>query len=160
MILDCQLNFKSHVKKLRKTIKANLTSFRIIRNCLKYDLAFLFLNSMILSHMAYGLSIWSQTNQCIINQVECLYNTALKVLDRKQIRSHHCQILSKFAHFSLCKVCVEMFKWTCSYALMYFLWDYMEAVDPLERLLVETVELYIVKHYLLRLLSQWKVYKI
>ncbi len=43
---------------------------------------------------------------------------------------------------------------------MYFLWDYMEAVDPLERLLVETVELYIVKHHLLRLLSQWKVYKI
>ncbi len=54
--------------------------------------------------MVYGLSIWSQTNQCIINQVECLYNRALKVLDRKQITYHHCQILSKykilsFAHF-------------------------------------------------------------
>ncbi len=83
MILDSQLNFKSHVKKLRKTIKANITSFRIIRNCLKYDHAFLFLNSMILSHMVYGLSIWSQTNQCIINQVECLYNRALKVLESK-----------------------------------------------------------------------------
>ncbi len=104
MILDSQLNFKSHVKKLCKTIKANLTSFRIIRNCLTYDHAFLFLNSMILSHIVYGLSIWSQTNQCITNQVECLYNRALKVLDRKQIRYHHCQILSKykilsFAHF-------------------------------------------------------------
>ncbi len=111
MILDCQLNFKSHVKKLRKTIKANLTSFRIIRNCLKYDLAFLFLNSMILSHMAYGLSIWSQTINCIINQVECLYNTALTVLDRKQIRCHYCQILSKLLTFHYVKLCVEMFKW-------------------------------------------------
>ncbi len=49
MILGSQLNFKSHVKKLCKTIKANLTSFRIIRNCLTYDHTFLFLNSMILS---------------------------------------------------------------------------------------------------------------
>ncbi len=49
MILDSQLNFKSHVKKLCKTIKVNLTSFRIIRNCLTYDHTFWFLNSMILS---------------------------------------------------------------------------------------------------------------
>ncbi len=56
MILDSQLNFKRHVKKLCKTIKANLASFRIIRNCLTCDHAFLFLNSMILSHMVYGLS--------------------------------------------------------------------------------------------------------
>ncbi len=95
MILDSQFNCKSHVKTLRKTIKANLTSFTIIRNYLTYDHTFL---------LWYGLSIWSQTNQCIINQVECLYNRALKVLDRKQIRYHHCQILSKykilsFAHF-------------------------------------------------------------
>ncbi len=40
MILDSQLNFKSHVKKLCKTIKANLASFRIIRNCLTCDHAF------------------------------------------------------------------------------------------------------------------------
>ncbi len=98
MILDSQLNFKRHVKKLCKTIKANLASFRIIRNCLTCDHAFLFLNSMILSHMVYGLSVWSQTNQCIINQAECLYNRALKVLDRKQKRYHHLMILS-FAHF-------------------------------------------------------------
>ncbi len=43
-------------------------------------------------------------NYIITNQVECLYNRALKVLDRKQIRYHRCQILSKykilsFAHF-------------------------------------------------------------
>ncbi len=70
MILDSQQNVKSYVKTLRKTIKANLTSFRIIRNCLTYDHAFLFLNSMILSHMVYGLAVWSQTNQSIINQIE------------------------------------------------------------------------------------------
>ncbi len=95
--------------------------------------------------LSYGIwisySIWSQTNQSIINQVESLYNRALKMLDRKQIRYH--QILSKykilsFAHFVFfhyVKFVFKMFKW--SYVM--FLRDCSGAVDPLERLLVEAV---------------------
>ncbi len=57
MILDSRLNFKRHLNN--------------------------FFNYMILSHMVYGLCIWSQTNQCIINQVECLCNRALNILDKR-----------------------------------------------------------------------------
>ncbi len=73
--------------------------------------------------MVYGLAIWSQTNQCIINQVECLYNRALKILDRKQIRYHRCQMLSKykilsFAHFVFFHYVKFVFKCLNGLALM------------------------------------------
>lgn len=65
--------------------------------------------------MSYGLPIWCQTNQSVINQIECLYNRALKILDGQQIRYHHCQIFSKykilsFAHFVFLQYVKFVFK--------------------------------------------------
>ncbi len=51
---------------------------------------------MILSHISYGLTTWSQAHQSLVKTIECLYNRAWKVLDKKRIRLHHCQILSKY----------------------------------------------------------------
>ncbi len=68
----------------------------MIRNCLTLDCAFIFINSMILSHISYGLTTWSQAHQSSVKTIECLYNRAWKVLDKKRIRYHHCQILSKY----------------------------------------------------------------
>ena len=87
-----------------KSIKVNLGCFRLLRNCLTYDCAFIFMNSMILSHISFGLTTWSQAHQSSLKAIECLYNRTLKVLDKKRIRYHHCQILTKhkilsFANF-------------------------------------------------------------
>ncbi len=46
--------------------------------------------------MSYGLTTWSQAHQSSVKTIECLYNRAWKVLDKKRIRYHHCQILSKY----------------------------------------------------------------
>ncbi len=96
IIIDYQLNFKSHIKTFCKTIKANLGCFMMIRNCLSLDCAFIFINSMILSHISYGLTTWSQVHQSSVKTIESLYNRAWKVLDKKIIRFHHCQILSQY----------------------------------------------------------------
>lgn len=79
-----------------KTIKAHLGCFKIIRNCLTLNCAFIFINSMIFSHISYGLTTWSQAHQTTIKHIECLYNQAIKILDKKRIRHHHCQILKKY----------------------------------------------------------------
>ncbi len=73
----------------------------MIRNCLTLDCAFIFINSMILSHVSYGLTTWSQAHQSSVKTIECLYNRAWKVLDKKRIRYHRCQILSKYKILSL-----------------------------------------------------------
>ncbi len=74
IIIDYQLNFKSHIKTICKIIKANLACFMMIRNCLFLDCAFIFINSMILSHISYGLTTWSQAHQSSVKTIECLYN--------------------------------------------------------------------------------------
>jgi len=68
----------------------------LIRNCLTLDCAFTFFNSMVLSHISYGITTWSQAHQSSVETIECLYNRALKVLDKKRIRYHHCHIQSKY----------------------------------------------------------------
>ncbi len=55
---------------------------------------------MILSHMSYGFNTWSQAHQSSVKTIECLHNRAWKVLDKKRIRYHHCQILSKYTILS------------------------------------------------------------
>jgi len=99
--IDYKLNFKSHIKKIYKIIRANLSCFMLIRNCLTLDCAFTFFNSMILSHISYGITTWSQAHQSSVKTIECLYNRALKVLDKKRIRYHHCHIQSKYNFISL-----------------------------------------------------------
>ncbi len=58
---------------------------------------------MILSHISYGLTTWSQAHQSLVKTIECLYIRAWKVLDKKRIRHHHCQILSKYKMLSFAK---------------------------------------------------------
>ncbi len=54
-----RLSVESHIKTICKTIKANLGCFMMIRNCLCLDCAFIWINSMILSHISYVLTTWS-----------------------------------------------------------------------------------------------------
>ncbi len=56
IIIDYQLKV---IKTICKTIKTNLGCFMMIRNCLSLDCAFIWINSMILSHISYGLTTWS-----------------------------------------------------------------------------------------------------
>lgn len=64
LLVKClEVNLDSHVKKICKTNKVNVICLKMIRNCLTFDCAFLFLNSMIFSHMSSGLSAGSQSNQ-------------------------------------------------------------------------------------------------
>ncbi len=47
VILDSQLTFQKHTKKVAKIIKFNLANFRHIRPCLTIEAAKLFMHSMI-----------------------------------------------------------------------------------------------------------------
>lgn len=76
-------------------MKASMNGFRMIRSSLTFECAHVFLNTMILSHLSYCTTVWSQTSQTTLKPIERLYSRALKFLDKKPIRFHHCYILSK-----------------------------------------------------------------
>lgn len=100
IILDSQLSFKKHTKKVANIVKFNLANFKHIRSYLSMKAAKLFLHAMIFSHFSYCLTSWSQANKTILQPLESLYKQALKTLDRKGNSYHHCHIIKKHNMFS------------------------------------------------------------
>lgn len=58
--------------------------------------ATMYMHSMILSHMTYCLTSWSQANHTTLKPLQSLYKQTLKVLDKKPRQFHHCAILTKY----------------------------------------------------------------
>ena len=66
---------------------------------------------MIFSQMSYCVTVWGQANQTTMTPIKSLYKQALKKMDQKPTRWHHCHILKKhnllgfdsFVNFSLLK---------------------------------------------------------
>ncbi len=96
VVLDSKLKFGKHVKKISKTIKSNLDCFKLIRHQISYKAAQLYMHGMIFSHMSYCVTVWSQTCVTVIKPISSLYNQALKIMDKKPMRWHHCHILKQY----------------------------------------------------------------
>lgn len=96
LILDPTFSFKKHIKKVSNTVKYSLSIFRHIRDTLTQDAAKIYLDAMIFSHINYCISSWSQTSITTLKPLQSLYNQAVKVLDKKPLRYHHCHIFEKY----------------------------------------------------------------
>lgn len=72
-----------------------MSNYRFIRSNLSLQSARLFMHSMIMSHITYCLTTWSQANKTSIKSIESLYKQTIKILDKKTLRYHHCTILQK-----------------------------------------------------------------
>uniref|UniRef100_A0A3P8TK54 Reverse transcriptase domain-containing protein n=1 Tax=Amphiprion percula TaxID=161767 RepID=A0A3P8TK54_AMPPE len=92
--LDPNLNFKKHIKRLTNTLKFNLSTYRYIRNSLTTEASYVYLNAMILPHLRYYMTTWSQACVTTLKPLESLYKT-LKIHDKKPRIYHHCKILTK-----------------------------------------------------------------
>ncbi len=99
IILDSNLTFKKHVKKVANTIRYNLANFRHIRPYLTTEAAKLFMDAMIFSNI-YCFTSWSQANVTTLKPIETLYKQTLKILDQKLISYHHCNIIIKYNLFN------------------------------------------------------------
>lgn len=95
IVLDSNLTFKEHVKKVTQTMKLNLANFRYIRQSLNQEAAKIFFNAMIMPHLTYCFTSWSQGCKTTLRPIHSVYKQALKVLDMKPFRHHHCSILVK-----------------------------------------------------------------
>lgn len=76
-------------------MKVNIAHFRYIRSHLSLQAAKMFMYSVVLSHITYCLTTWSQANKITLEPLESLYKQTIKILDRKPSRYHQCAILQK-----------------------------------------------------------------
>lgn len=96
IILDTHLKFKKQVKKTMQIVKLNLFNFKYIRSSLNTHAAKLFFHAMIMPHLSYCVTSWSQSCETTLQPIHSVYKQALKVLDKKPYRFHHCSILEKY----------------------------------------------------------------
>ena len=96
VLIDSNLSFKAHIKKVCNRVKFNLANFKYIRSCMSLEAAMMYMHSMIFSHITYCLTTWSQASNTALKPLLSLYKQTLKVLDKKPKHYHHCQILTKY----------------------------------------------------------------
>ena len=96
IILDSTLSFKHQVRKVVQITKYNRANFRYIRNCLTTPVAKLYMNTMIIPHLTYCMTSWTQACSTTLRPILSLHKQALKVLDKKPKLYHHCNILNKY----------------------------------------------------------------
>lgn len=96
LILDSNLGFKSHIKNLSNKLKFNLMNYKHIRNSLTTEASNIYLNTMIVPHLLYCMSSWSQACKTSLKLLESLYKRAIKIHDKKPRQYHHCKVQSKY----------------------------------------------------------------
>ncbi len=95
IILDKHLKFDSQVKYICNKVRPNLNCFRFIRRNLSYQAAKLYMHAMIFSHLSYCITSWSQASSNTMKPIASIYKQAIKIMDRKPMKWHHCRILKK-----------------------------------------------------------------
>ncbi len=79
MIMDSNLNFKKHIKKVSKSTRASLMIFRNIRHQLPVAAAKLFMHTMILPHLSYCATSWSHTSITTLKPLYTIYNNIISI---------------------------------------------------------------------------------
>ena len=73
-----------------------MNCFRLIRSCLSFKVSHLYLHAMVLSHLSYCITAWGQATDSATKCLFSLYKQALKILDQKSQKWHHCKIIDKY----------------------------------------------------------------
>ncbi len=93
VVFDTNLSFKAHVKKIKNIIKLNLSNFYHIRPFLTSETAKVYMHAMIFSHINCCCTTWTHTPESILKPIKSLFKKAVKVLDRKPLHFHYCNVL-------------------------------------------------------------------
>lgn len=83
IIVDTNLNFESHVNKIKKNIIPLIGAIRRMNYSLNDTIQNLIYNAHILSRIRYLITIWSSCNQKEKGKIYRLMNKAIKVIYRK-----------------------------------------------------------------------------
>ena len=87
ILLDVHLNFKSHVTMISNKISRAVGIMSKLKNFIPKSALLHIYNSLIVSHMNYGLIVWGRCNSHT-SQVEKLQKKAIRILNNVKYNSH------------------------------------------------------------------------
>ncbi len=96
VVFDTNLSFKEHAKKITNVVKYNLSNFYHIRPFLTSKTAKVYMHAVIYSHINCCFTTWTHTTETVLKPIKSLFKKAVKILDRKPMHFHYCNILKKF----------------------------------------------------------------
>ncbi len=74
IIIDQHLSFKKQVRRVINNVKFNINNFKNIRHQLSQSAALLFVHTLILPHLSYCITTWSQAGATTLKPVYSLIN--------------------------------------------------------------------------------------
>lgn len=77
VMIDSKLSFKAQVKKVCNRVKFNPSNFQFIRDHTSTEAAKMHMHSMVISHITYCLTSWSQASNTTLNPLQSLYKGTL-----------------------------------------------------------------------------------
>ena len=80
---ESDLSFETQTKKVYNRVKYNLANFWFIRNCISIKAVRMYMNGMIILHLTYCLTSWSQASSSTLTPLESLYKQIMKTSDKK-----------------------------------------------------------------------------
>ena len=87
-IMDSQLNFEKQIVDIKKKCFNTIRNIRKIRYLLNTDQCKLIVNSMVISCLDYGNSLYFGVSEKLLNQLQLIQNSASKVVMKKYKYDH------------------------------------------------------------------------
>lgn len=81
VMIDSKLNFKAQVKKVCNQVKFSVSNFRFTRDYMSTETAMMSMYSIVISHITFCLTTWSQASTTTLKSLQSLYKQTLKILE-------------------------------------------------------------------------------
>jgi hypothetical protein len=88
VLLDPNLNFKSHIKSVSAKISNSLYHLRAAKNILSQKSLTTLYYSLIHSHLIYAIHVWSGTSKSIVNELFTKQKMAIRIIHNSKYNAH------------------------------------------------------------------------
>jgi hypothetical protein len=88
VLIDPNLNFRSHIKSISSKIASSLFHMRAAKNVLSKKALTTLYYSLIHSHLIYAIQIWSCTSPSIVNELVIKQKMAIRIIHNATYNAH------------------------------------------------------------------------
>ena len=88
VIVDSKLSWRNHIDTICKTISRNIGVISRLRSTLSQSSLLMLYSSLILPYLNYGLLVWGNTHQTLLERVFLLQKKSIRIVCDATLRSH------------------------------------------------------------------------
>ena len=80
MVIDEKLNWDAHIKHITPKISKACGALARLRNCISIEVIKNVYHALIYSYLRYGILIWGNASQSVLNPLQILLNKAVRIM--------------------------------------------------------------------------------